>query len=85
MTPAPFASGPATPMPRMLSINEVAAIFGRAPRTIRSWVARGLLKPVRVGHAVFIPEAQVDALMGLPEPAACAPADGPEMLGNSSM
>ena len=54
-------------LPQMLSIGEVAEIFSRSPRTIRDWVTRGLLQPVRVGRSVFIPKAQVDALLrGLP-------------------
>ena len=55
------------PAQQMLSTAEVAEMFGRSPRTIRNWVARGLLQPVRVGRSVFIPRSQVDALlMGSP-------------------
>lgn len=56
-----------TDLDRMMSSAQVAEIFGRAPRTVRSWIKRGLLRPVRVGRSVFIPRAQVDALLtGLP-------------------
>jgi excisionase family DNA binding protein len=52
---------------QVLSTADVAEVFGRSPRTIRDWVARGLLQPVRVGRSVFIPKVQVDALLtGLP-------------------
>ena len=55
---------PDTPdLPRLLSVAEVAEIFGRAPRTIRSWIARGLLKPVKVGHSVFITVKEVEELI----------------------
>ncbi len=54
---------PARELPRMLSTAQVAEMFGRAPRTIRSWIDRGLLKPVKVGNSVFIPQAQIDALL----------------------
>lgn len=55
---------PGTPdLPRLLSVAEVAEIFGRAPRTIRSWIARGLLKPVKVGHSVFITMKEVEELI----------------------
>ena len=60
-------------LPRMLSIAEVAEMFGRAPRTIRSWIARGLFQPVRIGHAVFIPEAQLDALSTSSQPMKLTP------------
>jgi hypothetical protein len=79
MTTASFPNGQATPLPRMFSMAEVATMFGRAPRTIRSWIARGLLKPIKVGNAVFIPQAQIDALMGAPEPSDPGPFDGLEM------
>jgi excisionase family DNA binding protein len=55
-------------LPRMLSTAQVAEIFGRTDRTIRDWIARGLLKPIKVGNSVFIPWAQVDALLSNPKP-----------------
>jgi excisionase family DNA binding protein len=85
--PAPFieppapAQGPVTGsekpaarvLPQMFSIAEVAEMFGRAPRTIRSWIERGLLKPVKVGNSVFIPQDQIDALLSATDP----PKSGP--------
>lgn len=50
-------------LPRMLSIAEVADMFGRSARTIRSWIQKGLLQPVKVGNAVFVPQTQIDALL----------------------
>ena len=55
-------------LPQMLSVAEVAEIFGRAPRTIRSWIARGLFQPVKVGHAVFIPETQIGTMLTASQP-----------------
>lgn len=58
------AKTPARPtLPRMYSITEIAEMFGRAPRTIRSWIADGRLGAIKVGNAVFIPEAEIDALL----------------------
>lgn len=54
-------------LPRLLSVAEVGEIFGRAPRTIRSWIARGLLRPVKVGHSVFIPMSEVESLISAPK------------------
>jgi uncharacterized protein YjcR len=51
----------------MLSIADVGEMFGRSPRTIRSWIARGIFDSVKVGNAVFIPEAQVEALLQKPK------------------
>ena len=50
-------------LPRMRSVADVAEMFGRSPRTIRSWIARGIFNPVKVGNAVFIPETQIEALL----------------------
>lgn len=55
---------PARPaLPRMYSIAEIAEMFGRAPRTIRSWIDDGRLRAVKVGNAVFIPESEIDAIL----------------------
>ena len=60
---ASLVTGPAHPARQVFSIAEVAELFGRSPRTIRDWIARGLLRPVRVGRSVFILKAHVDALL----------------------
>jgi predicted DNA-binding transcriptional regulator AlpA len=51
------------PLPRLLSTAEVAAVFNRSERTIRSWCRRGYFQPVRVGRAVFFQESDVRALI----------------------
>lgn len=43
----------AAALPTLLSTAEIAAAFGRSPRTIRRWVERRHLVPVRIGGAVF--------------------------------
>jgi len=57
----------------MRSVAEVAEMFGRAPRTIRSWLARGLMRPIKVGRAVFIPQSEVDALLTKAQPGKARP------------
>ncbi len=37
----------------LLSIAEVARIFGRSERTICRWCAAGYLVPIRIGRSVF--------------------------------
>ncbi len=62
----------ATPssLPELMSTEEVAQLFNRAPRTIRSWVEKGHLTPRRVGGAVFFLREDVLALLGVaPRPA----------------
>ena len=61
-------------LPRMLSVAEVADMFGRAPRTIRSWIRRGIFQPIKVGNSVFIPQGQVDALLCAPKVSKPVPA-----------
>jgi hypothetical protein len=68
MTKSSVSNGQATPLPRLHSVAEVATMFGRAPRTIRGWIARGLLKATKIGNSVFISPAQIDALVAMPEP-----------------
>ena len=50
------------PLPHLLSISEVCAIFRRSERTLRAWVARGLLKRVEIGGAVFFRQDDIRAL-----------------------
>jgi uncharacterized protein YjcR len=83
MTIANFSNDGAPP-PRLFSVAEIATMFGRAPRTIRSWIARELFQPVKVGNAVFIPEAQIDALLSKSAPSHAATDNADNAYGNSS-
>jgi len=49
----PASATETEPLPGLLSTAEIAERFGRSPRTMRRWVERGYLVPVRVGGAVF--------------------------------
>lgn len=61
---APASSLPATrELPQLLTVAEFGDVFGRSPRTIRSWIARGLIRRVKVGNSVFIPITEIDALL----------------------
>jgi excisionase family DNA binding protein len=53
-------------LPRMYPIAEVAEMFGRAPRTIRNWIAHGRLQSIKIGNAVFVPQSQIDTLLSAP-------------------
>lgn len=49
--------------PRLMSVSEVADLFGRTDRTIRNWVRTGILHPRRVGRSVFFLESDVMKLL----------------------
>lgn len=51
-------------VPRLYSTQRVATVFGRTVRTIRTWVRRGYLHPVRVGRSVFFTEEELLRLAG---------------------
>ena len=55
--------GSSQPLPRLLSANEVAAVFNCSERTIRNWIQRGYLRPVRVGRSLFFLEADIRELI----------------------
>lgn len=55
--------GPAeTPIGRPLSLREVAALFGRTPRTIRNWIRAGLLTPLPIPRGPYFDREQIRAL-----------------------
>lgn len=47
----------------LLSVAEVARIFNRTERTIRQWVQRDYLRPVRIGRSLFFLESEVHRLI----------------------
>jgi hypothetical protein len=59
---APAASPPGV-LRRRFRIAQVAEAFGCAPRTVRSWIANGLLEREKIGNAVFIREDQIEAML----------------------
>jgi excisionase family DNA binding protein len=54
-------------VPEVFTIAEVAEMFGRKPRTVRGWIADGLLPHLKIGRSVFVP---ADALAKMVENAA---------------
>ena len=58
-------------LPGLLAMPDVQAVFGRSPRTIRRWIRRGHLVPVRIGGAVFFRESDIRKLIAGDLRAAC--------------
>ena len=54
---------PPEPIPVLLSVAGVAALFDRSERTIRRWAACGHLLPVRIGGAAFFRAGDVAELI----------------------
>lgn len=46
-------------------ITEAASIIGVSRRTIERWIANGTLSAKRVHHTIFIPAADVHALIAI--------------------
>lgn len=59
----PAVAAETEPLPALLSTAEIGERFGRSARTIRRWVRRGYLVPVRVGGAVFFRAEDVRQLI----------------------
>jgi excisionase family DNA binding protein len=52
----------AQPLPhigRLYTYDEVAAILGAKPHTIRTWIAQGKIGVIRLGRSVRIPESEL--------------------------
>jgi predicted site-specific integrase-resolvase len=47
----------------LLSAKQVAQIFDRNGRTLRNWVRKRYLRPVRVGRSVFFREEDIETLL----------------------
>lgn len=78
-TPAP---GPE--LPRFYSYEQIAAVFGKSPRTIRAWVKSGHIHAIKIGNARLISEAEIrrvsdgDGVMPAPSSSEFAPTTNPE-------
>lgn len=61
----PQRAAPAPPeaLRRRFRIAQVAEAFGCQPRTVRSWIEKGLLEREKIGNAVFIREDQIEAML----------------------
>jgi hypothetical protein len=45
------------------SLFHAARIFGKSPRTIRWWADMGHIRTIKIGHARFITEAEIQRLL----------------------
>lgn len=47
----------------LLSSSDIQALFHRSDRTVRRWVERGLLMPVRMGRSLFFRRADIERII----------------------
>jgi excisionase family DNA binding protein len=63
-------------------ISELADALGVPASTIRGWIARREIASRRIGRVVLVPAAELERLLGTPEPG--APARAPEVRREAS-
>jgi DNA-binding transcriptional MerR regulator len=56
------------PISPLLTTADLQFLFQRSDRTIRSWVGRGLLVPVKVGRSVYFRRDDVERLLTSEQP-----------------
>jgi predicted site-specific integrase-resolvase len=57
----------------VLTIAQAAAVVGRAPATVRDWIRRGYLTPMRIGRRTYVTgravrEAEAEVWKRTPRP-----------------
>jgi excisionase family DNA binding protein len=55
-------------IPRLLSLSEVADLLRVSPHTIRAWVRKGRLQPVRICRRLLFSPDVVSRFVGVAEP-----------------
>ncbi|MDE2576288.1 MAG: helix-turn-helix domain-containing protein [Rhodospirillales bacterium] len=50
-------------LPRLLTIAQVAAVFGRQPRTVRAWIAARKIRAIRIGRTPFVSMEVIEKLI----------------------
>ena len=48
---------------KLLTVEQAAQMLSLRPATIRDWIWRRKIETIRIGRAVRIPEAQIEALI----------------------
>ena len=44
-------------------VAEAAPLLGKAPKTLRAWIATGKIGVCRVGHHVLVPEGEIQRIL----------------------
>jgi excisionase family DNA binding protein len=55
-------------IPRLLSLSEVADLLRVSPHTVRAWVRRGRLQPVRICRRLLFYPDEVSRFVSVAEP-----------------
>ena len=61
-------AGAAMTIPRLLSLSEVADLLRVSPHTVRAWVRRGRLQPVRICRRLLFSPDVVSRFVSVAEP-----------------
>jgi len=55
-------------IPRLLSLSEVADLLRVSPHTVRAWVRKGRLQPVRICRRLLFSPDVVSSFVSVAEP-----------------
>lgn len=55
-------------IPRLLSLSEVADLLRVSPHTVRAWVRKGRLQPVRICRRLLFSAEVVSCFVSVAEP-----------------
>ena len=50
-------------LPELITVLDVASVFGRSERTVRRWIAKGSLPALTVGRSLFVRSEDVRGLI----------------------
>jgi excisionase family DNA binding protein len=55
-------------IPQLLTLNTVAKALSVSPHTVRSWVRKGSLRPVRICRRLLFHPAEITRFVGQNQP-----------------
>ena len=50
-------------VPKLVTIQEAAAVLTLSPWTIRNWIAKGTVSHIRLGRRIAVPLSEVERLV----------------------
>jgi excisionase family DNA binding protein len=55
------------PLPDLMTVKEICRWTLKTDRTIRNWIEKGYLRPIRIGRSIFFQRDEVAALLSPPD------------------